>query len=108
MYISYIFPPGEDIAVKIIPKNRFSKSLGSLRNEFNALKLSHKNVVRVLQVTVSYGDYGVVIMELCNGLNLQSLISDPTFVINSVCRTRYAVRTCQAQITHCAAFEYML
>lgn len=91
VYLLVFFPPGEDMAVKIIPKSRFCKSLESLRNEFNALKLSHKNVVRVLQVTVSNEEYGLVIMELCHGLNLQFLISDPTFTINSTCRTRYAV-----------------
>jgi serine/threonine protein kinase len=79
---------GEDVAVKVIPKSRFRKSLGSLRNESNALKLSHKNVVKVLQVTSTQGEYGLVFMELCNGPNLQSLISDPTFVINSMRRTR--------------------
>jgi len=78
------------VAVKVIPKSRFQKSLRSLRNESNAIKLSHKNVVKVLQVTVTGGEYGLVFMELCNGLNLQSLISDPTFVINSMRRTRYA------------------
>jgi serine/threonine protein kinase len=96
LYIIFgsFYHPGEDIAVKIIPKTRFHKSLGSLRNEYNALKLSHKNVVRVLQVTVSEGEYGLVIMELCNGFNLLSLISDPTFIINSVRRTRYAPYKC--------------
>ncbi|PNF33700.1 hypothetical protein B7P43_G11426 [Cryptotermes secundus] len=91
---------GEDIAVKIIPKTRFRKSLGSLKNEYNALKLSHKNVVRVLQVTVSEGEYGLVIMELCTGLNLLSLIFDPTVIINSVRRTRYALDIVLA-LHHC-------
>ncbi|GFG34602.1 hypothetical protein Cfor_01933 [Coptotermes formosanus] len=91
---------GEDVAVKVIPKSRFRKSLGSLRNESNALKLSHKNVVKVLQVTSTQGEYGLVFMELCNGPNLQSLISDPTFVINSMRRTRYALDIAFA-LDHC-------
>jgi hypothetical protein len=77
------------VAVKVIPKSRFQKSLRSLKNESNALKLSHKNVVRVLHVIASEGEYGLVFMELCNGLNLQTLISDPMFVIDSTRRTRY-------------------
>lgn len=80
---------GEDVAVKVIPKSRFRKSFGSLRNEANALKLSHKNVVKVLQVTYTQGEYGLVFMELCIGPNLQSLISDATFVISSMRRTRF-------------------
>lgn len=79
---------GEDVAVKVIPKGRFRKSFGSLRNESNALKLSHKNVMKVLQVTCTQGEYGLVFMELCSGSNLQSLISDPTFIMSSMRRTR--------------------
>jgi serine/threonine protein kinase len=87
------------VAVKVIPKSRFQKSLGSLRNEYNALKLSHKNVVKVLHVIATEGEYGLVFMELCNGQNLQSLISDPTFLIDNARRTRYAPYT----FPYCAA-----
>ncbi|XP_021924598.1 serine/threonine-protein kinase mos isoform X2 [Zootermopsis nevadensis] len=91
---------GEDVAVKVIPKSRFQKSIGSLRNESNALKLSHKNVVKVLHVIPTGGEYGLVFMELCNGQNLQSVISDPTFVMNSTRRTRYALDIALA-LHHC-------
>ncbi|XP_069684211.1 serine/threonine-protein kinase mos-like [Periplaneta americana] len=91
---------GEDVAVKVVPKKRFSKALASLKNESNAMKLSHKNVVRILQVTATEGDYGLVFMEMCHGFNLQSLLSDPKHIINGVRRTRYAMDIASA-LRHC-------
>lgn len=88
------------MAVKVIPKSRFQKSIGSLRNESNALKLSHKNVVKVLHVIPTGGEYGLVFMELCIGQNLQSVISDPTFVMNSTRRTRYAPYKVSCIVAH--------
>lgn len=88
------------MAVKVIPKSRFRKSLGSLRNESNALKLSHKNVVKVLHVIATEGEYGLVLMELCNGQNMQSLMSDPTFLFDNTRITRCA----QNKFSYCVAY----
>ena len=62
----------ETVAVKIIEKSNVIK-YQSLRNEANILHLDHENIIRIIKI-VDCKSYGAIIMELFNGICLQSVM----------------------------------
>ncbi|PSN37984.1 hypothetical protein C0J52_15896 [Blattella germanica] len=45
-----------------------------------------------VKVIASEGEYGLLFMEVCNGVNLESLISTSSFVITSSQRARWYLK----------------
>ena len=60
------------VAVKIIEKSNVMK-YQSLRNEANILHLDHDNIIGIIKI-VDCKTYGAIIMELFNGICLQSVM----------------------------------
>nr|CAD7393523.1 unnamed protein product [Timema cristinae] len=88
------------VAVKIFPKNRSSCSNTALLNEANALSFSHPNIVNIFKLICMEQCHGLVFMELHGKQNLQHLIQDPHFTLDTNLQLKYAHQIARA-IEYC-------
>ena len=75
------------MAAKIVPPQKSA----TLKNELNNFLLYHPNIVQTLRIISNDENcsFGLVIMEMCSGLNLEHLTQDESFVLDDKSITRF-------------------
>lgn len=84
----------EQVATKLI-KNKPS----SILRESNALKLNHKNIIKILRVTNDENNnYAMIVMQHCSQYDLQELLNNNKDEISINVISKWAVDICEALI----------